>query len=79
MADLARATPVCVCASLDDEASLRLLDLLLPTTPQMPSPLKRLILDKARGNPLFIEEVAHSLIENYLTLDEADRHLSRPG
>jgi tetratricopeptide (TPR) repeat protein len=37
----------------------------------MPAPLKRLILDKARGNPLFIEEVAHSLIENYLTLDEA--------
>jgi len=55
---------------LADEAGLRLLDLLLPTTPQMPSPLKRLILDKARGNPLFIEEVAHSLIENYLVLDE---------
>jgi len=56
---------------LSDEASLRLLDTLLPTTPQMPHHLKRLILDKARGNPLFIEEVAHSLIENYLTLDES--------
>ncbi len=55
---------------LDAEAGLRLLDLLLPTTPQMPSHLKQLILDKARGNPLFIEEVAHSLIENYLVLDE---------
>jgi tetratricopeptide (TPR) repeat protein len=55
---------------LSDEASLRLLDTLLPTTPQMPDHLKRLILDKARGNPLFIEEVAHSLIENYLMLDE---------
>jgi len=55
---------------LDDGASLRLLDALLPTTPQMPSGLKRLILNKARGNPLFIEEMAHSLIENYLTLDE---------
>ena len=55
---------------LTGEAGLRLLDMLLPTTPQMPSPLKRLILDKARGNPLFIEEVAHSLIENYLVLDE---------
>jgi predicted ATPase/class 3 adenylate cyclase len=55
---------------LTDEAGLRLLDTLLPTTPQMPSPLKRLILDKAHGNPLFIEEVAHSLIENYLVLDE---------
>lgn len=56
---------------LSDEASLRLLEALLPTTPQMPLHLQRLILDKARGNPLFIEEVAHSLIENYLTLDEA--------
>jgi class 3 adenylate cyclase/tetratricopeptide (TPR) repeat protein len=55
---------------LSAEASLRLLDTLLPTTPQMPPHLKRLILDKARGNPLFIEEVAYSLIENYLTLDE---------
>jgi class 3 adenylate cyclase/tetratricopeptide (TPR) repeat protein len=56
---------------LEDESSLRLLNLFLPITPEMPGPLKRLILDKARGNPLFIEEVAHSLIENYLTLDEA--------
>ncbi len=55
---------------LSDKASLRLLEILLPTTPQMPDHLKRLILDKSRGNPLFIEEVAHSLIENYLTLDE---------
>ena len=55
---------------LSDEAGLQLLDTLLPTTPQMPERLKRLILDKAHGNPLFIGEVAHSLIENYLTLDE---------
>jgi class 3 adenylate cyclase/tetratricopeptide (TPR) repeat protein len=55
---------------LSDQASLRLLDTLLPTTPQMPPYLKRLILDKAHGNPLFIAETAHSLIENYLTLDE---------
>jgi len=55
---------------LSDSASLRLLDTLLPTSPQMPRHLKQLILDKARGNPLFIEEVAHSLIENYLALDE---------
>jgi class 3 adenylate cyclase/tetratricopeptide (TPR) repeat protein len=33
-------------------------------------PIKDLILNKAQGNPLFIEEVARSLIENYLTLDE---------
>ncbi len=55
---------------LSNAASLRLLDVLLPTTPQMPHQLKELILDNAQGNPLFIEAVAHSLIENYLTLDE---------
>jgi class 3 adenylate cyclase/predicted ATPase len=55
---------------LSNEASLRLLDVLLPTTPQMPEQLKKLILKNAQGNPLFIEEVARSLIENYLTLDE---------
>jgi class 3 adenylate cyclase/predicted ATPase len=55
---------------LSDEAGLRLLDVLLPTTPQMPQQLKELILENAQGNPLFIDAVAHSLIENYLTLDE---------
>jgi class 3 adenylate cyclase/tetratricopeptide (TPR) repeat protein len=55
---------------LSDDDSLRLLDTLLPTTPQMPQQLKALILKNAQGNPLFIEAVAHSLIENYLTLDE---------
>lgn len=70
VANLPRHTGVRL-RELDDESSLRLLDVLLPATPQMPAPLKRLILDKARGNPLFIEEVAHSLIENYLMLDEA--------
>ena len=55
---------------LSDEAGLHLLDILLPTTPQMPQQLKALILEKAQGNPLFIDAVAHSLIENYLTLNE---------
>lgn len=54
---------------LADDASLELLETLLPTTPHMPDHLKRLILEKAHGNPLFIEEVAHALIENYLELD----------
>ncbi len=54
---------------LSDDASLELLEALLPTTPHMPHDLKRLILEKAHGNPLFIEEVAHALIENYLELD----------
>ncbi|MDY7077485.1 MAG: adenylate/guanylate cyclase domain-containing protein, partial [Chloroflexota bacterium] len=69
VADLAYHTNLRL-QELSDEASLRLLDTLLPTTPQMPQQLKDLILNNAQGNPLFIEEVAHSLIENYLTLDE---------
>ncbi|MEE8392626.1 MAG: tetratricopeptide repeat protein, partial [Anaerolineae bacterium] len=69
MADLAYHTNFRL-KELSDEFSLSLLDMLLPTTPQMPKQLKEMILDKAQGNPLFIEEVAHSLIENYLTLDE---------
>ncbi|RLC89577.1 MAG: hypothetical protein DRI77_15595, partial [Chloroflexi bacterium] len=64
VADLPRHTGLRL-EELSDEASLRLLDTLLPTTPQMPQQLKELILQNAQGNPLFIEEVAHSLIENY--------------
>jgi predicted ATPase len=70
VADLPRHTHLRL-EELSEEDGLRLLDILLPTTPQMPPHLKRLILDKARGNPLFIDAVAHSLIENYLTLDES--------
>ncbi len=69
VADLAYHTNIRL-KELSDEASLRLLEMLLPTTPQVPQQLKDLILKNAQGNPLFIEEVAHSLIENYLTLDE---------
>ncbi len=56
---------------LSEEASLHLLDMLLPTTPEMPQRLKSLILKNAQGTPLFIEEMAHTLIENYLIRDEA--------
>jgi class 3 adenylate cyclase/predicted ATPase len=69
LADLSRHTGLRL-HELSDEAGLRLLDTLLPTTPEMPLPLKELILKNAQGNPLFIEEVAHSLIESYLILDE---------
>ncbi len=69
VADLPHHTDLRI-QELSDQASLDLLDTLLPTTPEMPLQLKQLILKNAQGNPLFIEEVAHSLIENYLTLDE---------
>ncbi len=54
---------------LSDAGSLALLDSQLPTTPEMPRPLKDLILENAQGNPLFIVEMAHALIENYLSYD----------
>jgi class 3 adenylate cyclase/tetratricopeptide (TPR) repeat protein len=55
--------------ALSGKDSLALLDSQLPTEPAMPERLKRLILQNAQGNPLFIVEMAHALIENYLTYD----------
>ncbi len=69
VADLAYHTRVQL-EGLPEKAALQLLDTLLPTTPQMPDRLKSLILRNAQGNPLFIEKMAYTLIENYLTLDE---------
>lgn len=62
-------TTVLSLRELDESSSLHLLDILLPTTPQMPDRLRQIILDKARGNPLYIDAMAHSLIENYLEMD----------
>jgi len=58
-----------VLSELSEAASLTLLETLLPTTPRMPDYIKMLIVQKAHGNPLFLEEVAYALIENYLELD----------
>jgi len=55
--------------ALSEAGSLALLDSQLPTAPEMPQRLKELILKNAQGNPLFIVEMAHALIENYLSYD----------
>jgi len=55
--------------ALSEAGSLALLDSQLPTAPEMPRRLKELILKNAQGNPLFIVEMAHALIENYLNYD----------
>jgi len=55
--------------TLSEAGSLALLDSQLPTAPEMPQRLKELILKNAQGNPLFIVEMAHALIENYLSYD----------
>ncbi|HOU41701.1 MAG TPA: hypothetical protein PK829_10590, partial [Promineifilum sp.] len=47
---------------LTDSDSLMLLDGLLDGS-ALPEPYRRTILDKAEGNPLFVEEVVHNLIE----------------
>ncbi len=55
--------------ALSEAGSLALLDSQLPTAPEMPQHLKELILKNGQGNPLFIVEMAHALIENYLSYD----------
>ncbi|MEA3341000.1 MAG: adenylate/guanylate cyclase domain-containing protein, partial [Chloroflexota bacterium] len=55
--------------ALSEADSLALLDSQLPTTPEMPRQLKELILKNAQGIPLFIVEMAHALIESYLSYD----------
>jgi class 3 adenylate cyclase/tetratricopeptide (TPR) repeat protein len=54
---------------LSEASSLELLNSQLPTEPEMPRRLKEVILKNAQGNPLFIVEMAHALIENYLSYD----------
>ena len=55
--------------ALPEPSSMELLNSQLPTEPEMPRRLKEMILKNAQGNPLFIVEMAHALIENYLVLD----------
>lgn len=55
--------------ALSQTGSLALLESQLPTAPEMPQRLKYMILKNAQGNPLFIVEMAHALIENYLSYD----------
>lgn len=57
---------------LDEFSSMTLLDRQLPTAPAVPQRLKEMILKNAQGTPLFIVEMAHALIENYMSYDAAD-------
>ena len=54
---------------LSEADSLALLESQLPTEPEMPQRLKELIIKNAQGTPLFIVEMAHALIESYLSYD----------
>jgi class 3 adenylate cyclase/tetratricopeptide (TPR) repeat protein len=58
---------------LSEAASMDLLNSQLPTEPEMPLRLKEIILKNAQGNPLFVVEMAHALIENYLVYDDEAR------
>jgi class 3 adenylate cyclase/predicted ATPase len=58
---------------LPETSSMDLLNSQLPTEPEMPLRLKEMILKNAQGNPLFIVEMAHALIENYLVYDAEAR------
>ncbi len=57
--------------TLSQASSLELLNSQLPTEPEIPPRLKQVILKNAQGNPLFVVEMAHALIENYLSYDAA--------
>jgi class 3 adenylate cyclase/tetratricopeptide (TPR) repeat protein len=57
-------------APLSDADSAHLLDLLLAIE-DMPLPTRRLILDKADGNPYFLEEVIRMLIDSGAVLRDA--------
>ncbi|MBN1580858.1 MAG: tetratricopeptide repeat protein [Anaerolineae bacterium] len=64
--------PICTAVSLEalpEHSSLDLLQSQLPTEPEMPQRLQDIILKNAQGNPLFIVEMAHALIENYMSYD----------
>lgn len=54
---------------LNEAGSMALLDSQLPTEPDIPQRLKQVILKNAQGTPLFIVEMAHALIENYMSYD----------
>ncbi len=59
--ELAYHTPI-VLDELSDEESLSLARALL-NVPRLPDKLKTLVLEKAQGNPFFVEEVVHVLID----------------
>ncbi len=60
-------------APLPEQASLEMVQQVL-ATPSLPARLRRLILEKAEGNPFFVEEVIRSLIDRgALMLAESGR------
>jgi class 3 adenylate cyclase/tetratricopeptide (TPR) repeat protein len=64
-ADLAEHSTVLELDPLTGEQSDELIDLLLPVE-RMPEDVRRSILEKAEGNPLFLQEVARALIDRGL-------------
>lgn len=61
---------------LDDEASRRLVSNLLEIE-SLPPTLRRLVLDKAEGNPFFVEEVVRMLIETGLVENRDGRWIGK--
>jgi class 3 adenylate cyclase/tetratricopeptide (TPR) repeat protein len=63
---------------LTPSQSRRLVESLL-TIENLPASVKELILEKSRGNPFFVEEVVHSLIDAGMVYREADAWRAREG
>lgn len=53
---------------LDQQESRRLIAAILSRMPTVPLALEELIINKAQGNPFYIEELIQSLIENHIIL-----------
>lgn len=63
---------------LNEEESRSLLGALL-TVEDLPAELRQRILDRAEGNPLYVEEVVRMLIEEGVVERRGDRWLARPN
>jgi len=67
-----------VLSSLSMQESERLMDSLL-VAEDLPETLKKNILDKAGGNPFFVEEVTRSLMESGFIYLDGDRWVAKDG
>jgi len=56
---------------LDQQESRRLIAVILSKMPSVPPALEELIINKAQGNPFYIEELIQSLVENHIILKTA--------
>jgi class 3 adenylate cyclase len=62
---------------LREENSLEMITALVGESPEL-GPLKQLVVDRSEGNPLFIEEIVHSLFEQGSLVGRPEPRLGKP-